>query len=137
MSVRTEKTTPFQGGQSTNDKQSGQKVSVKSNMSKTRDSGRNYPASDSLHASLGHKTPMLPSDNHVWTHTTTITPVGAHYEPRGEFGSTPRQGAGKGVYDYGGNKNKKGDNALGKAMNKVGEKSGYKKFTPKGGGKNV
>jgi hypothetical protein len=83
--------------------------------------------------------PLLPSDNHTYTHTTTITPTGARYDPRGEFGSVSRVGAGRGVYDYGGNKNHKGENALGKAMNRVGQKSGYPVRGGKsgGGGKHV
>lgn len=132
MATRSQKIEPYKSGQSSNEHvDKTPPVKVNANMSSLKDAG----TQDGLHAALGHRVPLLPSDHHVWTHTTTIEPVGARYTPMGEFGSRQPTGKGKGVYSYGGAPNKKGENALGKAMNKVGEKSGYKKFTPKGGGK--
>lgn len=105
------------------------KVKVSSDMSSVRNSG----TEGALYAALGTKgIPTLPSDTHVYTHTTRVEPVGAHYSPQGEFGKRKATGTGKGVYSYGGAPNrkgenplgsptnKKGDNALGKVMNKVG-----------------
>lgn len=137
MATRQKPITPFQQGQSTNEHPDKTKTAkVNANMSDVRNSG----TEGSLHAALGHRgLPLLPSDNHVYTHTTTVKPVGAHYSPAGEFGKRKATGTGKGVYSYGGAPNKKGDNPLGKAMNKVGEKSGYKKLAKQsgGGGKHV
>lgn len=134
MSERMQKTTPFKEGQQSNvHGKDAPKTKIVSNASQSPSAD---PATgvDHLTAALNTRIPVLPSNTHIYTHTTRVEPIGAHYSPAGEFGRVSQQGKGRGVYSYGGAPNKKGDNALGKAMNKVGEKSGYKKFTPKGGG---
>jgi hypothetical protein len=173
MTTRISTVTPYHSGSSSaSPREKPTKVKVKANTS----SSYNSDTQGELHAALSHRgPPLLPSDNHIWTHTTRVEPVGAHYSPDGEFGHRTRTGAGKGVYSYGGAPNTKGENAngsspsnksgsnaLGRAMNKVGsnvlgkpsnrrgsnangsrasnktgEKSGYPKFTPKGGGRKL
>lgn len=84
MTTRAKEITPYNSNSSSADpKEKAGKVKVKANMSKAKNAG----TEDALHAALGHRIPMLPSDNHIWTHTTTVTPVGAHYTPNREFGS--------------------------------------------------
>jgi hypothetical protein len=175
MAIRSQSTTPFKEGQNTIARgKDAPKVKVYSNASKGK-SADPSGTSDILKTALATRTPTLPSDNHIWTHTTRVEPVGVNYASHvtGEFGSVARKGKGQGVYSYGGapnkkgdnavgsNSNRKGDNPLGKAMNKVGtnamgknsgrkgsnsigsnsnrtgSKSGYPKFSPRGGGKNV
>lgn len=134
MSTRTKKTEPFQSGQQSNARDKGESVKVTSNASNSPSAD---PATgiDHLRAALSTRgMPLLPSDNHVWTHTTRVEPVGAHYDPRQEYGAVTRTGAGQGVYSYGGAPDKKGGNALGKTMNRVGEKSGYPKGKKMSGG---
>lgn len=46
----------------------------------------------------------LPTDNHRYHHTASVSPTGAHYNPRGEFGRTERTGAGSTYQIYGGNR---------------------------------
>lgn len=137
MATREQEVSRFHSSSGpSNEKEKPGKVKVTADMSSVRNSGTEGP----LFSALGHKgIPTLPSDTHVYTHTTRIEPVGARYEPRGEFGKRQATGKGKGVYSYGGAPNKKGENALGKAMNKVGEKSGYKNVGKQsgGGGKHV
>lgn len=172
MATRGQAITPFQTsmGPSTEHDKKPDKVKVNANMSDVRNSG----TEGALHAALSHRgMPEVPSDRHIWTHTTRVEPVGAHYTPHGEFGKRQATGTGRGVYSYGGAPNRKGDNPLGsppdrkgdnplgRAMNRVGgnavgkppnrrggnavgsnsnrtgEKSGYGKFRPTGGGKNV
>lgn len=132
MTVRIKETTPFQSGQQTNARGKADSVKIKSNMSKQKNSGN----ADGLHTALGHRgPPLLPGDNHIVHYTTTVTPTGARYEPRGEFGHVEREGEGHGVYSYGGAPDHQGEDALGKALNKVGQKSGYpSKGKPSGGG---
>ena len=136
MSTRTAHTEPFHSGSSSASprEKKGESLKVTSNASQSPSAD---PATgiDHLSAALATRTPLLPSDTHRYTHTTTIEPVGARYEPRGEFGHVKQEGKGRGVYSYGGASNKKGSNALGEAMNKVGEKSGYpNRGKQKGGG---
>lgn len=170
MTMRTRTIEPYKSGGNSNDhEKKGQTVKIRANMSGERNSG----TEGALHTALAYRQQTLPSDNHIWTHTTRVEPAGERYTPAGEFGSRSAQGTGKGVYSYGGapNKkgsnplgsppNKKGDNPLGRALNRVGtnaigkapnrkgtnaignapnrsgQKSGYTKFLPKGGGKNV
>lgn len=125
MSVKTKHTESFHSGQNTNAKDKGEKVKIVSNASQSPSSD---PATgvDHLRVALSHRDSYIPSDTHIWSHTTTVTPIGAHYDPRGEFGKVAEKGKATGL---GGAPNRKGENALGKAMNKIGEKSGY----PKGG----
>lgn len=131
MATRTKPVTSFKSNQQTNVHEKAGSVKVKTNQSQLKNGGQ----ADGLHAALGHRMPTLPSDHHIWTHTTTVTPIGAHYTPQGEFGSVARRGAGQGVYSYEGAPNKKGDSPLGRAMNNVGEKSGYpNEGKPRGGG---
>lgn len=134
MATKTEKTTPFQSGQQTNAKGKSESVPVKSNMSRVKNSGRG----DALHSALGHRDSYIPSDNHIVHHTTTVTPMGAHYSPAGEFG-TLSGGSGYKATGMSSHTSAPGDNALGMMMNKVGEKSGYPKGGKKrgGGGKHV
>lgn len=172
MGTRYEGIENFKSGQQSNAKKNPEpKVKVISNASNSpsADPGTGV---DHLGAALAHRgPPNLPSDNHIWTHTTRVEPVGAHYNPTGNYGSVKPTGTGKGVYSYGGAPNKKGDNplgsnsnrkggnplgnnsnrhgdnALGKALggkganavgspnNRKGSKSGYPKFSPKGGGR--
>lgn len=130
MTTKMEKTTPFKEGQNTNDhKGDAPKAPIKSNMSKVKGSG----VSDALHAALSHRDSYIPSDNHVITHTTRIEPAGAHYEPRGEFGRVQGRQAVPAT-SMKSHTSKPGQNALGKALNKVGQKSGY---PAKGGGKHA
>lgn len=124
MATREQKVEPFKSGQNSAAKgEPAGPVKVKSNMSKTKNAGNG----DALHAMLASRTPILPSDNHVYTHTTRVEPAGAHYSPRGEFGKVAETGKSSGVYDYGSAPDKKGDNPLGRALNKVGTQSGGKK----------
>jgi hypothetical protein len=138
MGTKMQSTTPFKEGQNTITRgKDAPKVKIFSNASQTPSAD---PATgvDHLSAALAHRgPPNLPSGTHKWTHTTTVEPVGANYASHvtGEFGRVAPKGQGQGVNSYGGAPNTKGDNPLGRAMNKVGEKSGYKKFTPKAGGK--
>lgn len=176
MTTRISTVTPYNSGSSSaSPRDKPTKVKVYSNASQ-QPSADPSTGVDHLSMALGHRgPPNLPSDNHIYTHTTTVRPVGADYSPAGSFGSVKRTGAGKGVYSYGGApntkgtnangsnpSNKSGSNALGRAMNKVGsnvlgkpsnrrgsnangsrasnktgEKSGYPKFTPKGGGRKL
>lgn len=130
MATKTKTVEPYKSGQSTNDHEKPFPVKVKSNMSKERMGG----VQDGLHAALGRNMPMAPSDTHEWTQTTTVRPIGAHYEPRGEFGRVAKKHEPNSTYTYGPGSNRKGESALGKAMNRVGEKSGYKKGGRKSGG---
>lgn len=120
MSIKTVKTEPFHSGQQTNARGTREPVRKIANASQSPSAD---PASgvDHLSAVLAHRgPPNLPSDNHIWTHTTRIEPVGAHYTPHGEFGRVTRTGAGRGVYSYGGAPNRKGDNPLGSHSNRKG-----------------
>jgi len=116
---------------------------VKTDMSKRHMSGTDDP----LHAALSAKTPVLPRDEHTWTHSARIQPRGAHYHPAGEFGSRHRTGAGRSVYSYGGNRhsavpgnaigsppNRRGGNAVGSPPNRIGENALASRFVPRGGG---
>lgn len=118
MTVRMKPITPYQEGQNTSNHMPEPKMAkVKANMSAVRNSGNE----DGLHAALMTRgMPLLPSDNHVWTHTTKVEPVGAHYSPSGEFGKRQATGMGKNGYNYGGAPNRKGDNPLGSNSNRKG-----------------
>lgn len=78
--------------------------------------------------------PRLPRGNQIYRHTSSVKPRGAHYDPRGHFGSVARTGAGHGVYGYGGNvmsaipgnaignpPNRRGGNAIGSPPNRMGQ----------------
>lgn len=147
MTTRMKPITPYNSASSPASKrEKGTSVKVKANMAPVRNSG----IEDNLHAALGQHKPTLPSDNHIWTHTTRVEPIGAHYGPHGEYGSRQRMGGGRGVYSYGGApntkgtnangsspSNKKGGNALGQAMNKVGTNSVGSPPNRKGGNANM
>lgn len=144
MGTRMQKPEPFKEGQNTNDhKGYAPKVKVVSNASQSP-SADPVTGVDHLRAALSVRGQVIPSDNHVWTHTTTVRPVGAHYSPAGSFGSVRPAGQHKGVYSYGGaqnkkgdnplgsNKNRKGDNPLGRAMNRVGTNTAGNNLNRKG-----
>lgn len=95
-----------------------EKVKVHADMSEVRHSG----IKSGLESALAHRgMPILPSDHHIWTHTTRVEPAGAHYSPMGEFGKREEIGKGRGVYSYGGAPNKQGENPLGHNLNREGE----------------
>ena len=135
MSVKTLHTEPFNGNSSSADKKStkGDPVRTVTNASSMKFSSQT--PDDSLMAAFGKGMQTLPSDQHIYRHTTEVIPVGAHYEPRGEFGKMKAKPGNKSHLDKA--MNKVGKNAVGSNSNRVGEKSGYPKFSPKGGGKNV
>ena len=82
MANRTGHTEPFESGQQSNAKDKGEKVKIKSNVSKMRNAGNPDPLADSLKG----RDSYIPSDNHTWTHSKTSKSGGAHYNPSGEFG---------------------------------------------------
>lgn len=140
MAIRHQEILPYKGGQNTTERTGKEaKVKVVSRVAGMHNSGIEP---DSLHSALGvkHLSPLLPSDMTAWKHGTKVKPTGAHYNPTESFRKvTPTHSpAGRG-YSYGGAPNKKGDSPLGRAMNKVGEKSGWPKSGKKsgGGGKHV
>jgi hypothetical protein len=158
MADQHQKITPFQSGQSTNDKQAKpDKVLIKSKGSEKYHGGTKSP----LYHALGGLAPKLPDDMAIEIHTRVSKPSGAHYDPTRSFGEMHSRQAKVPVEGYrphtsrpgqnavGSPPNRKGDNPLGRAINRVGSnvlgkpsnkagaKSGYPRFTPKGGGKNV
>lgn len=129
MATKQQAITPYNSASSSAEKkEKAGSVKVQSNMSKVR-------GDDQLFGSLGSGIPELPSNRHLGDVHVHIHSSGVQYNPAGEFGKVAPKGKGQGVYSYGGAPNKKGDNPLGRALNKVGEKSGYKSFKPSAGGK--
>lgn len=119
MPQRMQKITPFQQGQATNEHPDKTKSApVTSEMQSTR-----KPWDSGLMRAFGHKgmPPTLPTPKHMASSRTTPKPRGALYSPAGEFGKMRQTHTAKSTYSYGGAPNKKGDNALGKAMNRVGQ----------------
>jgi hypothetical protein len=82
MGERMGRTEPFNSGQQTNAKQSGEKVPVKFKMSKVRNAGQPDP----LAQALVKPPPIAPTDMHKFAHSKTSRAGGAHYNPAGEFG---------------------------------------------------
>jgi hypothetical protein len=133
MASRMQKVSPFQAGQSSNEKgDKNPSVKVRHDVSKEKHAGGNGALKTALDGGMAHN----PARHTDFSHNEiTVSVRGQNYNPAGEFGTVSRTGAGKGVYSYGGAPNKKGENALGHALGRSGEKSGYPKFTPKSGGK--
>lgn len=159
MGIRTQKFTPFQGGQQTGTRMPGESVKIGSDTSKMKRSA----ASDPLRHALGGFPPDIPNRYHL-AHPSKFHAKGANYNPAGEFGRVARTGAGRGVYSYGGNRhsapsanaigsppNRKGQNALGSPPNRrgintngnppnhIGENALASQFRPRtgGGGRHV
>src|SRR5438105_8991551 len=82
MPERTGHTEPFQSGQNSAARDKGEKVSVKFNMSKSRNAG----APDPLSQALTGRSSYTPRDMHPFSHGKASKPSGAHYRPAGEFG---------------------------------------------------
>jgi len=133
MPVRTQKTTPFKSGQTSNPaEKKGESVKVFSDTSKHKTSAGHDP----LLGSIASGIPELPNRYHLGDIVAEMHSGGVSYEPRGEFGKVAQRGKGQGVYSYGGAPNRKGENAvgsppnrkggnaLGRAMGKVGTKGG-------------
>jgi hypothetical protein len=93
-------TTPFNTGRYAQPETS-EKIDKYSNRSQMKHSGG---LNDPLRKALGYHPPLLPSDEHTWSHSKTSQSRGAHYNPAQQFGAMSRTGAGRGVYGYGGNK---------------------------------
>jgi hypothetical protein len=171
MPERKQAITPYQGGARGNDYQKPEpRTPVRFNMSKSRNIGQPDPLSEAIKG----RNSYIPGDFDRYSHSKTPKSRGAHYNPAGEEGRPhgkmmskatdyTRHPGGRGENANGYSPpNTRGDNPLGRAMNKIGsnvlgrpsnrggenavgnrvpntrgEKSGYGKFNPRGGGKNV
>ena len=110
-------TEPFQSGQQTNAKDKGEKTKIKSNMSKERNAGGPDPLSEAI----AGRDSYIPSGMHIFVQPS-FHPAGAHYTPMGEFGKPTMGGLNKTKATNSKQKgsNKKGESALGKALNQKG-----------------
>lgn len=136
MAERMQSITPYHSGQNSTERGPKEpKVPIKANMART---SRNAGQPDPLAQALVVHVPILPSGSQTWTHSITSKPTGARYSPAG-FNGKPTLGkmsAGKAT-DFKSHISRPGSNAVGRNSNRSGEKVGYPKFMPHGGGKNV
>lgn len=136
--IERKKTDPFNTGQYAEEEKSENMDKI-ANRSRIRSankmrSGAGVDGHDPLRESLMAASPSIyrashkaspPTDHNRWSHSSSVSPRGAHYNPAGSFGRTARTGAGHGVYSYGGNRHSaspsnaigsptghRGDNAL-------------------------
>lgn len=129
MAERSQKTTPFKEGQNTNDhKGNAPAVNVHFNMAFEKRNGQ----PDMLAQSLTTPPREFMDTQHF--SKRGVEPNGHAYSPKWAPMNVDSRNKSKAT-SMKSKTSKPGEGALGKALNKVGEKSGYKKFTPKGGGK--
>lgn len=129
MAERSQKTTPFKEGQQSNvHGKDAPNVNVHFNMAFEKRNGEPDPLMQSLVSP-----PRQFSDTQHFV-KRGVEPSGHAYSPKwAPMGQDSRnKSKATGMKSK---TSKPGEGALGKAMNKVGEKSGYKKFAPKGGGR--
>ena len=81
MAEKMGHTEPFLSKQNSVEKDKGEKVPIKSRMSKVRNAG----VPDPLTQALKGRNSYTPTE-HTWTHSKTPKPTGAHYNPAGEYG---------------------------------------------------
>lgn len=130
MPERMQKTTPFMEGQNSNDhKGDAPKAPVKFKMAKTRNAGNPDP----LVQVLIHPPREFSDTQHFAKRS--VHGRGHHYTPDGEFGRPTTGSLGKtkatGMSLH---TSRKGENALGRALNRVGQKSGWPSGGRHGGG---